>query len=57
MRRANGSLGGIAAIDLRQSPVIVTTLAVMQLADVEKPTQQPGNNAQGIRFEILESGF
>ena len=53
MRSADGVLRRLATVHLRQPPVVVTPVAVMEPTDVKKPSQQSGDNPQGIRFEVL----
>jgi len=57
MRGAYGTLGSLAAVHFRQTPVLVASPAVKQAPNVEKPSQQPGDQSQSICFKVLESRF
>ena len=57
MRRADRPLRRIVSIDSCQTPVLVRAVAIMQSTNIRKPSQQPMDRPQSIRFKVFESGF
>jgi hypothetical protein len=57
MRRPHCALCVVVAIDAGQSPMIVSSLSVVQSTNVRKSAQQSRDGAERTRFKVLEGGF